>query len=331
VSVTPKIGYHMTRYSMTRNYGNDTSLSRNVPILSLDSSVTLERNMTWEGKDLVQTLEPRLYYLYVPYRDQSQFPVFDSGLADFNFAQIFAENIYSGNDRIADANQLTATLTSRIIDPQTGAQAMQAAIGQRYYFRNQSVTLNELNQPAAMPVEVPRTGSKADILAAFTGNILPRTYLDSGWEYNPRDKQTQRFTIGGRYQPEALKVANIGYRFKRDSVPGANDGLRDFDISGQWPLHGRWYGLGRYNYSLHDRNLVESLGGVEYDGGCWVGRFVVQRFATTTLSHTTTLFFQLELNGFSRLGSDPGDVLRRSIGGYGRVNAARDAPLFGVE
>jgi LPS-assembly protein len=331
VNITPKVGYHISRYSMAKNYGNDTSLARNVPILSLDSSITLERDMRWEGKDLVQTLEPRLYYLYVPYRDQSRFPVFDSGLSDFNFAQIFSENIYSGSDRIADANQLTAALSSRIIDPQTGAQIMQAAIGQRYYFRNQTVTLNEVGQPASMPTEVARTSNKADILAAFAGTILPHTYLDSGWQYNPRDKQTQRFTIGGRYQPEALKVFNVGYRFKRDSVAGANDGLRDFDVSGQWPLHGRWYGLARYNYSLHDKNLVEALGGVEYDGGCWVGRFVAQRFATTTLSSTTTLFFQLELNGFSRLGSDPSDILRRSIGGYGRVNAPRDAPLFGVE
>jgi LPS-assembly protein len=328
VSITPKIGYHISRYSMDRVQapGNATSFSRNLPIVSLDSSITLERDMQWEGKALVQTLEPRLFYLYVPARDQSQFPVFDSGLSDFNFAQIFSENIYSGSDRIADANQLTAALTSRIIDPQTGAQSMQAAIGQRYYFRNQTVGL---------PGETLRTSNKADILAAFTGSILPHTYMDSGWQYNPQDKQTQRFTIGGRYQPEALKVFNIGYRFKRDSAPsllsGVPDGLRDFDISGQWPLYGRWYGLARYNYSLHDKNLVEALGGVEYDGGCWVGRFVAQRFATTTLTSTTTMFFQLELNGFSRLGSDPSDILRRSIGGYGRINAPRDAPLFGVE
>ncbi|MDD5297000.1 MAG: LPS-assembly protein LptD [Rhodocyclaceae bacterium] len=324
ISVTPKIAYHVTRYSMSRvqTPGDATSFSRNLPIFSLDSNLVLERDILWGGRNLLQTLEPRLYYVYVPYRDQSKFPVFDSGLADFNFAQIFAENIYSGSDRIADANQLTAALTSRIIDSQTGAQTMQAAIGQRYYFRNQGVTL---------PGETPRTSSKADILAAFTGTILPRTYVDSGWQYNAQERQTQRFTLGGRYQPEALKVANIGYRFKRDSVPGANDGLRDFDVSGQWPLYGRWYGLGRYNYSLHDRNLVEALAGVEYDGGCWVARAVAQRFATTTLTTTTALFFQLELNGFSRLGSDPGEVLRRSIGGYGRISDPRGAPLFGVE
>lgn len=324
VSITPKVGYHVSHYGMSKVAlpGNATSFRRAVPLYSIDSTVSLERDMQWDGRRLTQTLEPRLYYLYVPYRDQSRYPVFDSGLSDFNFAQIFAENIYAGNDRIADANQLTAALTSRIIDPQTGAQVMQAAIGQRLYFRTQGVTL---------PGEVPRTSSKADILAAFTGNILPKVYVDSAWQYNPRDKQTQRASFGGRYQPEALKLLNLGYRFRRDTVPGQNDGLRDADLSAQWPLGGRWYGLGRYNYSLRDRHAVESLGGVEYDGGCWVGRFVAQRFATTTQARTTTLFFQLELNGFSRLGSDPGDVLRRTIGGYGRVNEIRNAPLFGVE
>lgn len=324
VNITPKIGYHVSRYNLSKvdTAGNPTSLSRNLPVVSVDSSVTLERDMIWQGKNLVQTLEPRLYYLYVPGRDQSKFPVFDSGLPDLNFAQVFSENVYSGSDRIADANQLTAAVTSRLIDPATGAQIFQGAIGQRYYFRDQTVTL---------PGETPRSSRTADILAGATGNLLPGIYVDSGWQYNPRDHRTQRFTIGGRYQPEALKIVNMGYRFKRDSAPGANDGVRDFDVSGQWPLGGRWFGVGRYNYSLHDKNLVEGLAGIEYDGGCWVGRVVMQRFATTTESRTSTLFFQLELNGFSRLGTEPGEALRRSIPGYGRVNESRGAPLFGVE
>lgn len=324
LTVTPQLGYHISHYNLSKvaAAGDATLFSRKQPIFSLDSTLTLERDLQWGGQDMIQTLEPRLYYLYVPARDQSRIPVFDSGRADFNFAQIFSENAYAGNDRIADANQLTAVITSRLIDSQTGGQVLKTAVGQRYYFSNQTVTL---------PSETPRTSKNADVLAAVTGTLSPGAYLDSAWQYNPHSHQTQRFTVGGRYQPEALRVLNMSYRFRRDSIQGADDGLRDFDLSGQWPLMGRWYGLTRYNYSLHDKRLVEGLFGAEYDGGCWVGRLVMQRFATTSLTSTTTLFFQLELNGFSRIGSDPGEVLRRSITGYGRVNVAHNAPLFGIE
>lgn len=336
ISFTPKLGYHLTRYnlSQTTNPGDPTSVTRTVPIISLDSTVTFERDMVWGGKNLVQTLEPRLYYLRVPSVSQSQVPVFDTGLADFNFAQIFSESRYSGNDRIGDANQLTAALTSRVIDPETGVERVRGAIGQLYYFRNQTVVL---------PGEVARTSKQADLLAGLTGQFLPATYLDSAWQYNPRDKHTERYTIGTRYQPEPLKSLNLSYRFRRDSaaslVPGAlPDGVRDFDISGQWPLWGRWYGVARYNYSVHDKRLVDSVAGLEYDGGCWVGRLAMQRFvaanqvsSVTGQTYTTGIFVQLELNGFSRIGTDPVDILKRSVAGYGRINEPRGAPLFGVE
>lgn len=322
-SLTPKIGYHVTRYSLSKvaNAGDPDSLSRQLPIFSVDGSVTFERDATWFDKAATQTLEPRLFYLRVPSRDQNKIPLFDTGLADFNFAQIFSENIFVGSDRIADANQLTAALTSRVIRQNDGAEVLRMALGQRYYFRSQTVTLN--------PTDVPRTSSKADVLAAVSGQFIPKTWLDSAWQYNPRDAHTERFSVGGRYQPEMFKVLNASYRFQRDSAVGANDGLRDVDISGQWPLFGRWYGVGRYDFSLHDRRLVEALGGLEYDGGCWVGRVVMQRFVTSSQTSNTTLFLLLELNGFSRLGSDPLDALRRSVGGYRNLNDPRTAPIMG--
>lgn len=322
-SFTPKIGYHLTRYSLSKvaNAGDPDSLTRQVPIFSLDGTVTFERDATWGDKAAIQTLEPRLFYLRVPSRDQNKIPLFDTGLADFNFAQIFSENLFVGGDRIADANQLTAAVTSRVIRQDDGAEVLRMALGQRYYFRSQTVTLN--------PTDVPRTSSKADVLAAVSGQFLPKTWLDSAWQYNPRDAHTERFSVGGRYQPEMFKVLNASYRFQRDSSVGANDGLRDVDVSGQWPLYGRWYGVGRYDFSLHDRRLVEALAGLEYDGGCWVGRVVMQRFVTSAQTTNTTLFLLLELNGFSRLGSDPLDALRRSVGGYRNLNDSRAVPIMG--
>jgi len=318
LSVTPKIGLHSTRYDLEHQAtGTPDRLTRSVPIFSVDSGVAFERNMDWFGKALTQTLEPRLYYLYVPVRDQSLIPVFDSGLADFNFAQIFSENRYGGGDRIGDANQATAMLTSRLLDPLTGAEVMRAAFGQRFYFSTQNVGL---------PGEVLRSDRQTDFLASLSGRIMPKTYIDTGIQYNPRLSRVERLNLGGRYQPEAGKVLNAGYRFTRDQLGVA--GLGQFDISGQWPVFGGWHAVGRFNYSTKDRRMIESVAGLEYDGGCWIGRIVMQRLATQTQESNTALFFQLELNGFAKVGSNPLDILRRNVPGYGVINQqSAETPL----
>lgn len=309
--LTPKIGFSSTHYVLDRQAaGTPAQLSRNLPIVSVDSGVTFERQTDWFGQHLTQTLEPRLYYLYVPVRDQHLIPVFDSGLADFNFAQIFSENRYSGGDRIGDANQVTMALTSRLVDPDSGAELLRGMIGQLYYFKQQQVTL---------PGEIPRTAKTADMLAALSGKIWPKTTVDAAWQYNPNENRTNRLTLGWRYQPELGKVLNAGYRFNRDTITPSND-EKQFDISAQWPIVGAWHGVGRYNYSLLDKRIIETVGGVEYNGGCWLGRIVLQRLATATGTSSTAFFVQLELNGFASLGLNPLDTLKRSVPGYGRIN-----------
>lgn len=311
LSLTPKIGLHSTRYTLDRQAaGTPEKLTRSVPILSLDSSVTFERELDWQGKTLTQTLEPRLYYLHVPVREQNLIPIFDSGLADFNFAQIFGENRYGGGDRIGDANQVTAMLTSRLLDPESGAEIIRAAFGQRFYFSTQHVSLPAT---ATTPAEVLRTDRQTDFLASLSGRILPKTYVDAGVQYNPRESRMERLNLGGRYQPEIGRVLNAGYRYTRDQ-------LAQIDVSGQWPVFGGWHAVGRFNYSTKDRRMIESVAGLEYDGGCWVGRVVLQRLATQTQASNTALFFQLELNGFARVGSNPLDILRRNVPGYGVIN-----------
>jgi LPS-assembly protein len=276
--------------------------------------MTFERPSTLFGRDYTQTLEPRLYYLNVPYRDQSAIPVFDSGLADFNFAQIFSENQFTGQDRFNDANQLTAAVTSRLIEPTTGREIMRGLLGQRLYFRNQEVVL---------PGQTQRVWDRSDFLAAFSGQVLPKVFADAALQYSPTSSQTQRLTLGGRYLPEPGKVLNMAYRFNRDSL------IKQVDISGQWPIHGGWYAVGRMNYSIIDKKAIENVAGLEYNGGCWVARFVGQRLATTSGTSSSGLFFQLELNDFSQLGSNPLDLLKRSIQGYGRINQSTADPVFG--
>jgi LPS-assembly protein len=182
---------------------------------------------------------------------------------------------------------------------------LKATVGQRHYFKNQQVALDNLTPT--------RTDKTSDFLAALSGHISRDWTLDSALQYNSHRNFLDRLGLAARYQPETAKTLNLGYRFTRDA-------LNQVDVSAQWPLGGGWYGLGRYNYSLRDNRLVESLGGFEYNAGCWIGRVVVQRFAAATGNFTSAVFVQLELNGFSRIGSNPMETLKRNIPGYGRLN-----------
>ena len=303
--VIPKVSWLGTSYSLANNApGTPDTFTRSVPALSVDSGLTFERPLAYLGQNYTQTLEPRLFYLRVPAREQSGIPVFDSGLADFNFAQIFSENIYSGSDRIADANQMTSAVTTRLLSQKDGREQLRFTLGQRFYFTEQRVTL---------PGETPRSNRSSDILASFSGAVAPKVKYDTTLQYNPNRKEIQRISHGVRYMPEPGKTFSASYRYQRDFI-------EQLDFAGQWNFGGGWHGVGRYNYSLRDGRLVESLAGVEYDGDCWVGRVVLQRFATASQRASTGIFFQLELNGLSRLGSNPLEILRRNIPGYTKLN-----------
>lgn len=313
--VTPKIGVHHTQYALDRDLtGKSDSITRSLPIFTLDSGLNFERDTTLFAREYLQTLEPRIYYVRTPYRNQDDIPVFDTARFDFGFAQIFSENLYAGGDRIADANQITAAVTSRLIDPGTGAERMRATVGQRYYFDDQRVTL---------PGEPRRDGRRADMLAAFSGRVTTNSWIDSAWQYNPRDQLTERFNFKVRYQPEFAKALNLGYRYSREV-------LEDLDLSGQWPLGGGWYGVARVTRSLKENRITETIAGVEYDGGCWVVRSAVHRFATNPDDVTEALFLQLELNGLASVGSSPVNLLKRSVAGYGKINEPVSDRVFGA-
>ena len=312
--ITPKLGFHSTNYSLARNpVGTPESIQRSLPIASLDSGLTYERDTTFIGQNFRQTLEPRMYYLRVPYRDQSQVPIFDTAVADFNYAQMFSENLFSGGDRIADANQLTVAATTRMLSPSGGQEVLKATLGQRYYFQNQQVALNASTAT--------RTNRTSDLLAAVNGRISGNWSMDGALQYNPHRNYLDRLGLGARYQPETSKVLNLGYRFSRGTDQLAP--LNQIDVSAQWPLGGGWSGVGRYNYSVYDGRLVEGLGGFEYNAGCWISRIVVQRFASATGTFTSAVYVQLELNGLSRIGSNPLETLKRNIPGYNRVSQTR--------
>ncbi|MBS4095754.1 MAG: LPS-assembly protein LptD [Sulfuricella sp.] len=301
--LTPKLGLHLTRYSLDRDTATQPDATRSLPIFSLDGGLHFERETSVFGHAFQQTLEPRLYYLNVPYRDQSQLPVFDSAEADFNYARLFTENRFSGFDRISDANHLTFAVTSRFLESESGRERLRATIGQRYYFSDQQVTLSA----------PPRSGKTSDFLALLSGNLTSQWSLDSGWQFNPDEGKTEKANISARFSPEAGKTVNLGYRYTRET-------LRQVDLSTQWPVTRRWQGLGRVNYSMFDSKLVEGLIGMEYDAGCWAFRTVLHSFSTAATQRTNAIFFQLELNGIGHIGTNPLDVLKRNIYGYTKTN-----------
>lgn len=336
--LTPRLGLHSASYTLgANNAAGLPDSSINVPIFSLDSGVYLDRKQSFGSRDFTQTLEPRLYYVYIPYRNQNNLPNFDSAPMDFNFGQLFSENQFSGNDRVGDADQLTLALTSRLIDGKTGEERLKGSIAQRIYIQS--------------PKLIPVTTSKSDIIATASGVATRALHFDTLFQYDPNKFQTKFVGLYAHYLPSAGKVLNFGYLYNRNILSTYYQGqvagivscpagysyngaicvpvnnavvlpqtLEQVDISGEWPLARRWHGVARWNYSMSSRQLLEGIVGLEYDSDCWALRIVTKRFASAYQQLASAFFVQLELNGLARIGPDPLDTLRTSIPGYSKTN-----------
>jgi LPS-assembly protein len=312
--VMPKFGYHFTRYNVDQNSEGVLDASRGIPIASLDSGLFFDRSIRFGPRDFQQTLEPRLYYLNVPYRDQSRMPNFTTAESDFNFAQIFTENRFVGGDRIGDANQLTLGMTSRLIESATGLERFTASLGQVYYFRPPRVTLG--TEPA-------RDVKSSDILFAASSQMSPSVTLEAGWQYTPNLARSEKLTLAAHYMPVPGSIINAAYRYARASLdpridPSARAGIEQVDLSTQWPITANLSGVARWNWSTRERKLLEGLAGFEYNAGCWQVRAVAHRFITATQQYSTSFQIQLELSGLSRIGINPLETLRQNIAGYRR-------------
>jgi LPS-assembly protein len=317
--VIPKLQLHASQYQFDAALTNGArSATRTVPTFSLDSGLVFERDTSYFGRAFRQTLEPRAFYVHTPFRDQSLLPNYDSGANDFNFATIYTENAFGGHDRIADNNLLTLGASTRLLDPDTGAEVSRFGIAQRLRFKDQRVTL---------PGQAPVSERLSDLLFGASVNWSPKWSIDSTLQYNPKTRRSIRSTIGGRYSPGNYRVVSAAYRLQRGSS-------EQLDIGWQWPINdlwgdkgqnlgpgrgegeGRWYSVGRLNFSLQDKRLVDALVGLEYDAGCWLGRIVFERLQSSTSTSNKRILFQLEFVGFSRLGSSALQALKENIPRY---------------
>ena len=323
--VTPKLQLHATRYQLDGVMDNgNRSANRVLPTYSLDSGLVLERETQWFGRQVVQTLEPRAFYVRTPYRDQSFLPVYDSGATDFNLSTIYSENAYVGHDRLIDNDALTLGVTSRFFDAANGAEMLRVGMAQRIRFSDQQVVLP--GQTAA------KTGL-SDMLLGAGVRWDDRWALDATVQLNNQTNKVSRNTLQGRYSPSPYRVVNAAYRLNRDVS-------EQVDLGWQWPLSDlmgrrddaaesawtrapgqglgpdRWYTVGRMNFSINERRLVDSLLGFEYDGGCWLGRIAFERLQSTVSTATSRLLFQLEFIGLARVGASPLSALRNNIPRY---------------
>jgi LPS-assembly protein len=320
--VRPKLILNSASYALDqRLVDGRTRMSRTVPTFSIDAGTVFERDSRWFGKAQRQTLEPRLFYVNTPFREQATLPNFDSAAIDFNTVSVYTENAFSGFDRVSDAHQITAGATTRWLDADSGAETLRLGIAQRYLFRDQRVT----------PDGAPLTQHLSDVLLDGSTSLVPNWKFNVTLQYSAELSRPVRSIVGVQFLPAPFHALSATYRLAR--------GLSEqVELGWQWPVYrgqrnggngkcqGTLYAVGRVNYSTRDSRLTDSLVGFEYDAGCWIGRFVAERLSTGRTEATTRYLLQLELVGLSRIGSNPLQVLKDNIPGYRLLREERKGP-----
>ncbi|GMU44559.1 MAG: LPS assembly protein LptD [Xanthomonadales bacterium] len=312
-----------TRYDLDGSLVGDDAPSRTTPIFSADGGLLFERANAFGRSDWRQTLEPRLYYLRVPEREQSALPVFDTALLDYSYAQLFRENRYTGADRQSDANQLTLALSSRILGADSGVERAAFSIGQVHYFDAPEVFLPGDPDPLLAP------GRKRSALVLELRSALGHDWtLSGGYRHDPERDRSEfgALRLQKRFGDEGL--LNIGYRYRPDQMvyapaSGGGDfflgrlGIEQSDVSALLPVHRNWRAVFRWNYSLRERTTLEAIAGFEYRSCCYSVRLLSRNYLRGIgTERRNAIFLELELTGLGSLGRDTGDFLRRAILGY---------------
>ncbi len=301
--VNPEVVLQHTRYDLDNTApGQRDDPTRTLPTSSIDTGLYLERSMK-NGSNWIQTLEPRVLFVHTPFREQSDLPVFDTIEPDLNLVQLFRKNRFLGPDRVADTDQLSVGVTSRILDGTTGEEVMTATIGQTRYLSEQGVTL---------PDEGFITNLSSDYVAELRFLFFENFNFDIGHQWGSGSRGTTNSEARLQYRPARNKILNLAYRFRRGS-------LEQGDLSWSWPLSQSWNFVGRYNYSLRDREVLEQFFGLEYESCCWGLRLVSRRFVSTREGTQDSAFgLQLVLKGMASVGTGAERILERGILGYSR-------------
>jgi LPS-assembly protein len=335
--IKPKIQWNFLSYALHVGPPDLTTITPKsqlvLPILDLDAGLIFERNLTLKKETYIQTLEPRLYYLYVPFKNQTNLPNFDTAYNGFDYNQLYWDNRFTGLDRIGDANQVTTGLTSRFFHEKTGTELLSLTAGQIYYFQENRVTTCAPNDIQCIAQQLPNRKRHHSSLVGLLRYALHDTWTArANVEWDPYHKHTNKKTFSVQYHPNAFSVWNVGYQFLRsnpaelDPKTGLPKRLQQTDISSAWPLTERWRLLGRWHYDLQNKRSNDISLGIEQQGCCTAVRLFVSHFlrpydantqALTKRQYTNGIFFQFVFKGLAGVGSNKIDsTLNRMIPDY---------------
>jgi len=335
--ITPKLSLQHTEYFLSKQaIGTIGNISRTLPIASLDSGLFFEKDLNLGGSPMLHTLEPRLFYLYVPYKNQNNIPLFDTAQYDFVFNSLFRENRYAGTDRIQDANQLSVALTSRLVDSTTGQEKLKLSIGDILYFKNRNVTLNQFFYPV-------ETSFSSPIIAELSSQLTDHVSVETGLQWDPSVKDTVRnkyssdITRGKaaiHFINQPNEIINAGYYYRKNAqVADRLDDIIQTDVSAHWPIYDDWSVVGRWQYSLLYNQTQEGFLGLEKENCCWRFRVIGRHYLSSLVNNTafvspganqvqgqaqTGIFFQIELKGLTGIGERLDTFFEKNIYGYRR-------------
>ncbi len=343
---TPRLQFALTQYQLRQvTANNPTDPSRALPIFDINSGLYFDRLINIFNHGYRQTLEPQIYYTYVPYKNQDEIPVFDTTVNTLTYDELFMYNRFSGLDRIGDANQISYGLATRLIDDQSGYEKLRAGIGQILYFRDRKVTLctnstvHQLNSSLTCtdtPDNPENTFNKSPLSGMLSYNLNPNWSLigNSIWDVQRNEFNNQTITL--HYQPDLRKIVNVGYSFVRNGDQLVNDtpgspasNLSQTDFSFAWPIARDWSSVGRWTQNWNHHHFQNLLYGLQYDSCCWAVRFIAGRSFTNlspsnTYQYNSVFFVQFALKGLGNFGNaDPSQLLSSSISGY-QTNFGQD-------
>ncbi|MDP1970578.1 MAG: LPS assembly protein LptD [Methylobacter sp.] len=348
--LTPRLSFQSTQYSLSNPSGGPITLSgqvvsssqsRNLPIFSTDTGLYLEKDTNIFNRSYLHTLEPRLFYLYVPNTDQDNIPLFDTAPNDFSFNSMFLENRFSGQDRVGDANQLTAALTTRLVDAKSGKEKLKLSVGEIIYFQDRKV-IYQPNYQEILPGYFPNTDKFSNLVAELNVELTDHVSVGSGTQWNPHLSEFVRHNAMLHYINEPGEVVNMGYRYRKNTTYPDLLGARTYDIiqsdvSVHWPIYNDWSVVGRWTYSLLNNSTQESFFGVEKENCCWRFRVIGRRWINSINLNTspntpqniqnalaidatgisqTGVFLQLELKGLTGIGEKLDEFFEQQIYGY---------------
>lgn len=331
--LTPKLSVQHTEYFLNnQSVDLPRDISRTLPIASVDTGTLFERDVTLGNKAMLHTLEPRLFYLYIPKTNQNDIPLFDTAVYDFWYQSLFRENRFSGSDRVQDANQISVALTSRLLNPVNGRERLKLSVGEIFYFRNREVTLDYLgyqNLNVPLPHSPVETSRNSPLVVELASELSRHVAVDTGIQWDHQHNDIVRAKAMVHFSNESDEIINLGYLYRQDPlVPNNLNDITQSDASFRWPLFNTWHAVGRWQYSWLYNRTLDGFFGLEKENCCWRFRVIGRTYLNSINQLVGTagqavegstqsgIFFQIELKGLTGLGAQLDDFFEKSIYGY---------------